>query len=182
MNYNTIISSHYQTYILKNHHYTDENIVIKATIEFKNSQLKLNYEIVGQLSKYNFPKKTKQQRADNLWLDTCFELFIADINKKEYWEINISPSTEWNSYHFTKYKKNMKKSYLFSTPCIKIKSNENKYKFSFDSTMQKKILKKELQINICVIILDKNKKRNFYSINRRNSSPDFHDRLQWNSF
>ena len=166
-------------FILKNHTYANSNSIIKASIELQNSQLKLNYQIVDKIFKYHFPKQTKQQRVDNLWLDTCFELFIANRGKEEYWEINISPSTEWNSYHFTKYKEGMRESNLFSTPQIETSGSETRYRLSFETTIQKGILIKELEINISIILLDRDGKRNFYSINRRDDYPDFHDRLGW---
>ncbi len=166
-------------FILKNHKYCDNNTIITTTIESQESQLKLNYQIEGDISKYNFPQKTEQQRANRLWLDTCFELFISNRDQKEYWEINTSPSTKWNSYHFTEYKENMKESTIFSTPKIITYSTKSQYRLSFETTMQKNILEKELEINICVILLDRDGKRNFYSINRRDNTPDFHDRLKW---
>lgn len=166
-------------FILKNHNHTDNSTIVKANIELQNLQLKVNYQIEGDISQYNFSQKTKQQRADRLWLDTCFELFIANRDKKEYWEINTSPSTEWNSYYFTGYKENMRESTIFSTPKIITDSDESQYKLSFETTIKKGFLEKKLHINICVILLDRDGERNFYSINRRNNTPDFHDKVWW---
>ena len=138
--------------------------------------MKIEYEIIGDLSSYSFPKKTKQKRANELWKDTCFELFIANYSSTEYYEINTSPSTEWNAYHFTSYKKEMRESDLFSPPRISFYQSDNRYTFSFEMTFRKNIFDKELLINLAVILLDKEEKRHFYSINRQNSSPDFHNR------
>jgi len=57
-----------QTYTLKNHYKTDDPTTIKATIKFHQNHLILEYQILGNLSNYHFPKTTTQQRADNLWL------------------------------------------------------------------------------------------------------------------
>ena len=164
------------TYTLKNHHNRDDTTTIKASIELKNNQLKLEYQIVTDLSQYSLPKQTKQQRVDNLWLDTCFELFIANVNDDRYWEINISPSTEWNIYQFRSYKDDMRESNSLITPIIKRYRYDNKYYLSFESKVQRDIWSRELQINLCVILLDIKGVRQFYSIERRKGSPDFHDR------
>jgi len=166
-------------YILKNQNIDPKSPLIKTSIEYSSTQLRVDYEIIGKITNYNFPIQTKQQRADKLWLDTCFELFIANKEKQEYWELNISPSTEWNSYYFTKYKKGMKESNMFLTPQIKTSNSKTKYKFSFETIIQKEIPSDKLEINISAILLDKNKKRSFYSINKRYGSPDFHDRAEW---
>jgi hypothetical protein len=171
-----------KSYRLKNHNPADNDTTINASIEILDSKLKLNYQVVGDISKYHFPSKTTQQRANNLWLDTCFELFIANRNEDSYWEINISPSTKWNSYHFTRYKEEMRESNLFLTPQIKIEKQKNKYELFFETTFSRGVLKEKLDINLSVILLDHKGKRNFYTINRRNDSPDFHDRATFAIF
>ena len=171
-----------KSYRLKNHNPADNDTTINASIEILDSKLKLNYQVVGDTSKYHFPSKTTQQRANNLWLDTCFELFIANRNEDSYWEINISPSTKWNSYHFTRYKEEMRESNLFLTPQIKIEKQKDKYELSFETTFSRRVLKEKLDINLSVILLDNKGKRSFYTINRRNDSPNFHDRVTFAIF
>ena len=165
-----------QTYTLKNHYKTDEPTTVKATIKLHQNHLILEYQILGNLSNYHFPKITTQQRADNLWLDTCFELFVASINSNSYWEINISPSTKWNIYYFTSYKEGMRNSDIISIPTIKAHKYHNEYVLSVESIISEECFDQGLLINLCVILLDKKGVRHFYSIKRREESPDFHDR------
>ncbi|MEM7364840.1 MAG: hypothetical protein AAF525_12515 [Pseudomonadota bacterium] len=40
-------------------------------------------------------------RVDNLWEQTCFELFIRPEGTGGYIEVNISPTRDWNCYAFT---------------------------------------------------------------------------------
>ena len=163
-------------YLLKSHKQEKTNTKVYATIELQDNRLKVNYEIRADVSQYNFLKKTKQQRVDELWRDSCFEIFIANRSSDEYYEINTSPSTEWNAYHFKSYKEKMNKSYIFSMPSIKNQQLANRYNFSFEMSFQEGIFEKELLINLAVILLDREGVRHFYSINRRKGSPDFHDR------
>ena len=165
-----------QRHILKNHYKLKESLSIEASITLQNNAFTVEYSIIGDLSTYHFPKITKQERAHELWLDSTFELFIAKNKGTEYWEINLSPSTQWNCYHFTNYKENMNESNLISTPSIISYNDKNRYSLSFTSFIQNGLLSQELLINLCVILLDKNGIRNFYSIKRREGTPDFHDR------
>lgn len=145
-------------------------------IELHGQKLKLDYEIIGNLSQYNFPKPTKQQRANELWRDTCFELFIANTSQESYHEMNISPSIQWNCYHFNAYKEDMKESTLILAPTIKTTQNDQSYKLSVETTIQEEFFHEILEINLAVILLDTDNTRHFYTLKKRDGVPDFHDR------
>ena len=165
-----------QIYTLKHHNNIDDPTTVKATIKLHENNLTLEYQVLGDLSHYHFPKQTKQERANNLWLDTTFELFIAPVGSDEYWELNIAPSTQWNLYHFTSYKEGMKESNIISTPSIKTYVQHDKYRLTFNATVAHEHFDQALQINLCTILLDQNGVRHFYSIERREGDVDFHDR------
>ncbi len=167
-------------YPLKSHHIEEHETNIYVSIEIEENKIKIKYEIIGDLLSYNFPKVTKQKRANELWRDTCFELFIANYSSEEYYEINTSPSTEWNAYHFTSYKNEMKASDVFSVPNISFYQLDKRYEFSFEMTFRKDIFEKELLVNLAVILLDQKGIRHFYTIHRQNKSPNFHDR-EWHT-
>lgn len=48
-------------------------------------------------------------RADGLWQQTCFELFIRSDRDQEggYVELNLSPSEQWAAYDFAAYRSGM---------------------------------------------------------------------------
>jgi len=93
-----------QTFILKNHYQAESDVMVQAQLEIKNKIIKLHFKVKGKINNYIFPNVSKQERANNLWKSTCFELFFSHKDEKKYKEINISPSTEWNSYHFKEYR------------------------------------------------------------------------------
>jgi hypothetical protein len=76
----------------------------------------------------------------------------------------------------------MRESNLFLTPQIKIEKQKDKYELSFETTFSRGVLKEKLDINLSVILLNHKGKRNFYTINRRNDSPNFHDRATFAIF
>jgi hypothetical protein len=47
------------------------------------------------------------QRADRLWEHTCFEAFLAPAGGPAYWELDLSPSGDWNLYRFAGYRDGM---------------------------------------------------------------------------
>jgi hypothetical protein len=44
------------------------------------------------------------ERRDGLWQHTCFEVFAGLVGSDSYWEINLSPSGDWNVYRFSGYR------------------------------------------------------------------------------
>jgi hypothetical protein len=44
------------------------------------------------------------QRLDGLWQHTCFEVFAGLLGTDSYWEVNLSPSGDWNVYRFSAYR------------------------------------------------------------------------------
>jgi hypothetical protein len=44
------------------------------------------------------------QRCDGLWQHTCVEAFVAAGDAHGYWELNLSPSGDWNVYRFAAYR------------------------------------------------------------------------------
>ena len=69
---------------------TDESSTTKAFIE----------HLVGLSS----VPMTSGRRRDDLWQHTCFEAFLALPDQLAYWELNVSPSRDWNLYRFCGYR------------------------------------------------------------------------------
>jgi hypothetical protein len=50
------------------------------------------------------PLQPTPQRLDDLWQHTCFEAFLGLPGSPCYWELNVSPSGDWNLYAFDAYR------------------------------------------------------------------------------
>lgn len=79
---------------------------ISASFEFLNSsQLKIEFTWPIE-NKIKFSEEAKRsERRHELWKTTCFEAFIYSPDSKKYFEINLSPSSHWNVYHFEGYRR-----------------------------------------------------------------------------
>jgi len=166
-----------KTFILKNHRKEQKEIEIKASFETTDNTIKASFEITGDISNYIFNHPSRQTRKNELWKETCFELFLAHKNSSEYYEANISPSTEWNFYNFSDYKTDMKEKKDIYAPLISSVKMVDKYSISFEFEFN--AIRSNLSFNLCVILLDKEGIRDFYSIHRKKENVDFHDREYW---
>jgi hypothetical protein len=69
----------------------------------QNGSLTVSYVIAGDLDRVRVPPPRTPRIADRLWQHTCCEIFIS-TNLPAYHEFNFSPSGEWASYVFERYR------------------------------------------------------------------------------
>jgi hypothetical protein len=53
------------------------------------------------------PASAAPRRCDELWTSTCFEFFLAEPGTGPYWEVNLSPSGDWNLYRLSGYRQGL---------------------------------------------------------------------------
>ncbi len=68
--------------------------------------LTLRWTISGA-SQIVLPALAGKRRADGLWRQTCFEMFLQLTNSQAYIELNLSPSEGWAAYDFDSYREDM---------------------------------------------------------------------------
>jgi hypothetical protein len=68
-----------------------------------HGRMAIHYAILGDISQIMMPIIMAQERADDLWRTTCFELFLT-AGCGQYLELNFSPSSRWAAYLFEGYR------------------------------------------------------------------------------
>lgn len=64
------------------------------------------YRAFGDLARLRIPDPQTFERADGLWRHTCFEVFVKGEGDA-YYEVNLSPSSQWAAYRFDGYRSGM---------------------------------------------------------------------------
>lgn len=84
-----------------------EDLSLKVSLIYFQMKMRVEFLLEGRsLSQVLLPEKSSHpRRLDQLWKHTCFEVFLSWGNQPHYWEINVSPSTDWNTYAFHQYRK-----------------------------------------------------------------------------
>jgi hypothetical protein len=81
-------------------------VSLTGNLSFHKSRLHLHYSLEGEIEEIVLPPISLHPgRKDDLWRATCFECFLAIKGKPEYWELNFSPSGDWNVYHMAAYRR-----------------------------------------------------------------------------
>ena len=79
--------------------------IVTASVILDHDRLFLDFSVED--SSIHWPAFSQRHRADNLWQDTCLELFIGATDDKTYHELNLAPGGGWNCYQFTDYREGM---------------------------------------------------------------------------
>jgi len=78
---------------------------IGGMVARQENLLSIHYSVKGDIENILLPAPSSHTRKDDLWKATCFEFFIAVQDQPQYWEFNMSPSSEWNVYHMDAYRR-----------------------------------------------------------------------------
>lgn len=69
--------------------------------------LSLRYVVADPQRALVVPVPASCARKDDLWKRTCFEAFICIPGGDAYYELNLSPSTQWAVYRFDEFRAGM---------------------------------------------------------------------------
>ena len=70
----------------------------------ENGDIHLDYRVTGPVDTLSIPAPCIPTSTDNLWQHTCCEAFVAARGEDAYHEFNFSPSGQWASYRFDRYR------------------------------------------------------------------------------
>jgi hypothetical protein len=83
------------------------SITVNAMRAGKPGALLVSYVVKGAISGIAVPPRLFQERADELWRHTCFEIFLRAPTGDPYVELNFSPSMKWAAYSFRERRRGM---------------------------------------------------------------------------
>ena len=96
--YSSTLTRHPETYC-------HAELVIEVCVCWTNPRsISLTYLLKGDNARIRVPPWRTPRRADRLWEHSCFEAFVGELGKPEYYEFNFSPSREWAAYRFRDYR------------------------------------------------------------------------------
>jgi len=159
------------------------DITITGTIKRIDNQLSIQYEVDGNIDQIVFPALSAHpSRKDDLWKATCFEFFIAITDQSQYWEFNMSPSSDWNVYVMDAYRQvNMREEIAYSQ--LPFEFNVAQDKLSVNISLDLSLIvqpEQLLQIGIAAIIQTKDRKESYWALAHPNPQADFHLRESFN--
>lgn len=152
-------------------------ISLTAALSVTGSQLTVRFNLRGKLDTLAIPcfEHREVQRRDDLWKQTCFEIFISQADLENYWEINLAPSGAWNIYRFAGYRSEMRQEEaLQSLPTARSRAAEE---FKLAATIDLQRLSRQphtLRIGVTAVLAEKSGRLSYWAIKHAPERPDFH--------
>jgi hypothetical protein len=164
---------------LKLHPDSRSKAVRTVTVDVKRPQpstIELHYVAEGDIAGIAVPPQAPSERRDELWKRTCFEVFLRRPTGSSYAEFNFSPSTEYASYGFTRYREGMNDA-LGATPEVTSSSSPTKLELHASiwiGRLGEIDPEGPLRVGVSEIIEEKDGAKSYWALAHPQGRPDFH--------
>jgi hypothetical protein len=151
--------------------------VTSHNLVFKYSLVDPNREYVSQENlKEDLSEKGMEFRKNELWKDTCFELFWGLRGSESYYELNFSPDGRWNIYHFDSYRRGMKEEVKIQSLALskRVGNPVSIYEVRLPLTLFQLGPIKKYQLSGTAVLRDKADRCSYWAISHQDEKPNFH--------
>lgn len=141
--------------------------------------LHLKYSIGTPTDGLAVPDYEEPVRADGLWQKSCCEAFLKAEGRPDYYEINLSPSTQWAVYRFSGYRDGMRPVDIGAAPVIEREAGPDGLLLMARvdlSLLPADMAAADWRLGISAVICGKGGERSFWALNHPPEKPDFHHR------
>lgn len=154
-------------------------ISIDGQIAFHNNCITLQYQLTGQIEELLLPAPSNSPgRRDELWRATCFEFFLAIKGQPQYWEFNLSPSGDWNSYRMDAYRRvGFQEEALIQKLPFQLQSEQTRISVAANADLSPIIEQGHvLEIGITAILQTLDGSETYWALAHPGAEADFHRR------
>lgn len=154
------------------------SVSIEGTIARRARTLTIRYRLLGRLRDLVIPAQAAApERKEGLWMDTCFEMFLAVKSARRYWEFNLSPAGNWNVYRFTSYREGMAEEPAFPALPLTVETQRRAWTLALEIDLAKIVpADLALEVAISAILKHKDGSMTHWALIHRGPEPDFHRR------
>ncbi|HAG92296.1 MAG TPA: hypothetical protein DCL41_10505 [Bdellovibrionales bacterium] len=157
-------------------------VSILVGMEIDDGAIHFKFEILSktQITFETLKSELSRERKDELWKSNCFELFFS-FGQASYFEMNLSPSGDWQFYEFETYRQRAALPNEFQI--FQLQSQKSKDGYEISGTIESQTLNlTEIQSLHPCVILNLNGKNSFWAPQHNLGSPDFHCRSTWSNW
>lgn len=131
-----------------------------------------------------WPSAVQPERRNELWKTTCFELFFGPAGAMSYFEVNVSPSGDWNVYGFDDYRIGMRDTVVESP----FRSSETRPLPRVEGRLDLSSLGLRLEktgdvvLGATAVMEYKDGEKEYWALAHKGEKPDFHVRSSFTVF
>jgi hypothetical protein len=151
---------------------------LNARLEFReDGALQLRYLLDAHVPRLRVPPPAAASRTDELWKHTCFEAFVKPHGAAFYYEINLSPSSQWALYRFDAYREGMQAAEIAKPPAISLRRSD--YHMELDAALNLEALpeltgKSAWKVALSAVIESEDGRMSYWALRHAAGKPDFH--------
>ncbi|MGB3760249.1 MAG: DOMON-like domain-containing protein [Rivularia sp. (in: cyanobacteria)] len=154
---------------------TKTDLQITGEISRENNILTVYYRLKGDLEELEIPAVEKLPiRKNELWETTCFEFFLGIKDTPMYWEFNLSPSGDWNIYHFDDYRQSMQLEDKVESLPFNILRDSNAFYLGLEFNLDCLSIIENLDVSITTVTKNKQGEISYWAQKHCGEEADFH--------
>jgi hypothetical protein len=140
--------------------------------------LNVRFRLMGDAADMPQPGVTGPgMRRDELWRDTCFEIFVAVVGGSRYIEANLAPSLDWNVYLFDDYRRGVRPDPAVADPPRGSDRGIGIFTATFGLPLASLATRRcGLEVGFAAVIRDAGGQLSHWAMAHSGDRPDFHRR------
>jgi len=153
-------------------------LLLSGRIAWAAGVLSLRYELNGPTDTLILPAAVPSPgRRDGLWRHTCLECFLAVPGKAPYWEVNLSPSGDWNLYRLSGYRSDLRPETALGSLPFTVERGEGWLHLEAGLELSGMVEPgSPLEVAICAVLEGSDGTLSHWALAHGGSGPDFHRR------
>jgi hypothetical protein len=153
---------------------------IEYEVQRKDGCISVEYDLYGALDHLVIPASTalEDKRCNELWLHTCFEIFLKEQGdlSSSYIECNFSPAGTWNIYRFSSYRKEMEPAELVRAPEITVVKTGKIFSLKAEIEIAGLISSASaIDVGVSCIVESRDGKLGHWALSHPGETADFHN-------
>lgn len=151
---------------------------LEAILRREGEEIMLCYLLRGGLDSVAIPERAEQpERRDELWRQTCFELFFGPSADSGYHEVNLSPAGHWNVYAFDDYRQNRRPEGAVGPLAFTVAREEKSLAVVLELPLTSfHPPETTLRVGLAAVLADPAGTLSFWALAHAGDRPDFHRR------
>lgn len=151
---------------------------IEADLSLKDADIYVEFKLKNLSGIFDLPTFPVNhvgvvvERLDELWKNTCFEVFLSPEGGEEYYEFNFSLKPAWNVYHFEAYRKpqppRATEDFVFKN------LNWNPTSGRLILQLKNKTPHRSFCVGLAAILQEKSMNKHYCALAHKGDKPDFH--------
>ena len=154
-------------------------ISVVAFLNRCNTKVMIEYVLTGDMKEFSIPAVSlNPSRVDGLWCHTCFEAFMRFEDSEAYYELNASPTDDWNLYSSSGYHQDRiaddRINYIFQESHFSEGIYRKVIHVDFANIFPADLNKLDLHMGITAVLEDRNQNLSYWAHTHCDTRPNFH--------